>query len=134
MKPHASWYKRINYRSQEGICFRKSAVPNWPGVFWFCCAVLFFFQLFQSDNKHLWRQNDRLSGVAIYFILQYPISLPDEDNKVSLSICETPYKCSKLTIQNWHGGNSIWRYVSNLIYCITSRLLFHYQEFHWWTL
>lgn len=94
----------------------------------------FFFQLFQSDNKHLWRQNDRLSGVAIYFILEYPISLPDEDNKVSLSICETLYKCSKPTIQNWHGGNSIWRYVSNLIYYITSRLLFHYQEFHWWTL
>lgn len=79
-------------------------------------------------------QNDRLKGVAIFFTLEYSISSPVEDNKLSLSICETLYKCSKLTIQNCHGGNPIWRYVSNLICYITSVLLFHDQEFHWWTL
>lgn len=75
------------------------------------------------------KQNDTLSVVAIYFALQYAISLPVEDNKVSLSICETLHKCSKLTIQNWHRGNSIWRYVSNLICYITFLLLFHYHDF-----
>jgi len=134
MKPHASWYKWITYRSQEGIGFRKSAFLSWPGVFWFCRADSFFLKLFQSDNEHTCRQNDRLNGGAIYFTLEYPISLPVEDNKVSLSICETLYKCSKLTIQNCHGGNPIWRYVSNLICYITFLLLFHSQEFHWWTL
>lgn len=133
MKHHSSWYKHITYVSQEGICFRKSAFQNWPGVFCFCCAD-FFFTLLQSDNEHMCRQNDRLNGVAIYFTLEYPISSPAEDNKVSLSICETLYTCSKLTIQNCHRGNPIWRYVSNLICCITSLLLFHNQEFHWWTL
>lgn len=92
-----------------------------------------FFKLFQSDNKHICRQNDRLNGVAIYLTLEYPISLPVKDNKVSLSVCETLYKCSKLTIQNCHRGNPIWRYVSNLIRYITF-LFFHHQEFHWWTL
>lgn len=91
---------------------------------------LLFFKLFQSDNKHICRQNDRLNAVAIYFTLEYPISLPVEDNKVSLSICETLYKCSKLTIQNCHKGNSIWRYVNNLICYIAFLLLFHNQEFH----
>lgn len=73
-------------------------------------------------------------GVAIYFTLEHSISSPVEDNKVSLSICETLYKCSKFTIQSCHKGNPIWRYVSNLICCITSLLLFHNQEFHLWTL
>lgn len=76
MKPHASWYKPITYRSQEGICFRKSAFHNWPGVFWFCYADSSFLKLFQSDNKHICMQHERLNGVAIYFTLEYPISLP----------------------------------------------------------
>lgn len=52
-------------------------------------------------------RNDRLNEVAIYFTLEYSISSPVEDNEVSLSICETLYKCSKLTIQNCHRGNPI---------------------------
>lgn len=130
MKPHASWYKRITYRSQEGMCFRKQHFPTGQVYFgFFVQNLFFFFLLFQSDNKHICKQNDTLSVVAIYFALQYAISLPVEDNKVSLSICETLHKCSKLTIQNWHRGNSIWRYVSNLICYITFLLLFHYHDF-----
>lgn len=73
MKSHASWYKRITYRRQEGICFRKSAFHSWPGVFWFRCAELGFFLNFSNQTTNT--LNDRLNGVAIYFTLFYHLKI-----------------------------------------------------------
>lgn len=73
MKSHASWYKRITYRRQEGICFRKSAFHNQPGVFGFCCAELGFFLNFSNQPTKV--LNDGVNGVAIYFILFYHLKI-----------------------------------------------------------
>lgn len=46
------------------------------GQVYFGFVMQTLLKLFQSDNKHICMQHERLNGVAIYFTLEYPISLP----------------------------------------------------------